>query len=395
MKIVSRIMDKRINALDVLFEISVGEYVAVASEILAKNEFQRKRVKGSQTVYSLLKQDMRQGCTIPPIVVAVRIDELKKVINISSISDEQIEKLFEAKQLIILDGLQRTYTLIDLVTELKIEGRKEELEQVLKNVLRIEMYVGLNKISILYRMLTLNTGQTPMSMRHQVEILYSDYLGLEFEGVTIFREIDNRNPRRIGEYKFNEVVEGFNAYLERDALALTRSDILENIKNLESLSEERSTDLFKDYILAYNKFVRCLDEMLPDWEVDISELTWLEWEKGNKVFGKDLRQIFSRPQALSGFGAAIGKLKELKVVDGFSQVTKLIDKLRFHGDPADAMNNFLRKMFEIQITAKKIGNEQRFFFTYLFRELFNRNSDSYLKVDLAIESGFKTYRSLV
>src|SRR5689334_17120148 len=137
MKVVSRIIDKRINALNVLFEISVGQYVEVAAEILKKNEFQRKRVKGSQTVYSLLKTDMRQGCTIPPIVVAVRIDELKNLINPSSITDEQIQKLFEGKKLLILDGLQRTNTLLDLVNELRNSGDEAALGEVLNNVLRL------------------------------------------------------------------------------------------------------------------------------------------------------------------------------------------------------------------------------------------------------------------
>jgi hypothetical protein len=394
MKVVSRIMDKRINAENVLFEVSVEEYVSVATEILEKNEFQRKRVKGSQTVYSLLKNDMRKGCTIPPIVVAVKIDELKNVINASSITNEQLEKLFEGKKLLILDGLQRTNTLLDLVGELRASN-SEELKSVLKNTLRVEMYVGLNKISILYRMLTLNTGQTPMSMRHQVEILYSDYLGQEFAGIRLFRETDTGNPQGIGDYKFNEVVEGFNAYLERDPLALTRSDVLENIKNLESLSEEKSTDLFTDYIVAYNELIKRIDGLIPDWEVDESTLPWLENQKGNKVFGKNLRQIFSRPQSMSGFGAAIGKLKELEVLDGLTEASKLIGTVKFEADAANAMDSLLQKMFYIQMNARKIGNEQRFFFMYLFRELFNRNSDSYLTIDRAIESGFKVYRSIV
>ena len=35
------------------------------------------------------------------------------------------------------------------------------------------------------------------------------------------------------------------------------------------------------------------------------------------------------------------------------------------------------------------------FFTYFFRELFNPNSDSYLDMNSAIESGFNKYISLI
>jgi hypothetical protein len=396
-KVVSKIKDKRINAQNVLVEISVGEYIEIAREIIRKNEFQRKRVKGSQTVYSLLKRDMREGCTIPPIVVAVRSEEMSNFINSDSLTNEQIVGLFQANKLIILDGLQRTYTLLDLISELKAAGDEKVLERVMANLLRVEIFLGLNKIGILYRMLTLNTGQTPMSVRHQIEILYSDYHDQEFDGIKIFREIDSRNPTAIGQYKFNEVIEGFNAYLDRDALPLTRSDILENIKNLESLAQEDSPDLFKDYLSSYNKLVLKLDQMMPNWEATVEDVTddASNFEKGNKLFGKNILQIFSRPQVLSGYGAAIGKLKELHKIVDFPQVKTLIDQLTFQGDPNDALNDLLKKLLSIQLNAKKIGSEQRYFFTYFFRELFNNDSDSFLKIDEALESGFNKYKSLV
>jgi hypothetical protein len=396
-KVVSKIKDKRINAQNVLVEISVGEYIDIAREIILKNEFQRKRVKGSQTVYSLLKRDMREGCTIPPIVVAVRSEEMANFINSDALTDEQIVGLFQANKLIILDGLQRTYTLLDLISELKAAEDQTVLNRVLANLLRVEIFLGLNKIGILYRMLTLNTGQTPMSVRHQIEILYSDYHGQEFDGIRIFREIDSRYPHEIGEYKFSEVIEGFNAYLDRDALPFTRSDILENIKNLESLAQEDSPDLFKEYLSSYNKFVLKLDTLVPNWEAIIEDVTEdaSNIERGNKLFGKNILQIFSRPQALSGYGAAIGKLKELHRVANFQEVEAMIERLTFGGNPGDALNDLLKKLLSIQLNAKKIGSEQRYFFTYYFRDLFNSDSDSFLRIDEALESGFNKYKSLV
>ena len=135
---------------------------------------------------------------------------------------------------------------------------------------------------------------------------------------------------------------------------------------------------------------------MPDWEAEIEDVSNdASAEKGNKLFGKNVRQIFSRPQVLSGYGAAIGKLKELGKLGGFQEIKALIDQLTFEGDPSDALNDFLKKLIVIQLNAKKIGSEQRYFFTYFFRELFNNDSDSFLKVDEAIESGFNKYKSLV
>ena len=59
------------------------------------------------------------------------------------------------------------------------------------------------------------------------------------------------------------------------------------------------------------------------------------------------------------------------------------------------MINLLTKLDNIKNRAKKIGVEQRMFFTYFLRELFNHNSDSYLDINAAIESGFNKYLSLI
>ena len=82
------------------------------------------------------------------------------------------------------------------------------------NKLRIELYLGINKFGILYRMLTLNTGQTPMSVRHQIEMLYQDYLTHDIEGIKVLREVDENNNNELGTYNFKSVIEGFNSYLK-------------------------------------------------------------------------------------------------------------------------------------------------------------------------------------
>ena len=62
MKLASKIKDGRINATNVLLDMSIKEYLSVARDIIKNNEFQRKRVKSSSTVYALLKKDLRSNC---------------------------------------------------------------------------------------------------------------------------------------------------------------------------------------------------------------------------------------------------------------------------------------------------------------------------------------------
>lgn len=390
MKLASEIIDKKIKATNVLLEMKISEYLDVAQIIIQKNEFQRRRVKGSSTVYELLKEDLKSGCTIPPIVLAIRNDSMLPSNEMVTITEAQIISLFVPDKLIILDGLQRTLTLIDLISELKKKEDESTLKEVLDNPIRIEIYIGLNKIGILYRMLTLNTGQTPMSLRHQIEILYSDYLDNNIQGVRLLKETDSISIKEIGQYSFKDVIEGFNSYLDRDELGMTRSDILENIQNLEKLSKESSTiDLFQVFIEVYNNFVIALDRLTASWEFDKAIFG------DDPVFGRNLVQIFSKSQALSGFGAAIGKLKDKNVITGFDEITTFIPQLKFANNPSDSLNNLLIKLNKIKVTAKKIGVEQRMYFTYIFRELFNKESDSFLQIDNAIDTGYTRYKSLI
>ncbi|MEK6983998.1 MAG: hypothetical protein AABX33_05470 [Nanoarchaeota archaeon] len=209
MKVISKFMDNRINARNYLIEIEIKEYLTLAKKILEKNEYQRKRVKSSNTIYSLLKEDLKKGCLIPPIVLA----SSKENVTGEEITEEMLKEELKEGNFLILDGLQRTYTLLDLEKELLMSQDNELLEQVTKRKLRIEIYYGINRLGVLYRMLTLNTGQTQVSLRHQIEILYLDYLQSDVGRIKLLREIDEEVTTEIGKYRFKDVVEGFNSYL--------------------------------------------------------------------------------------------------------------------------------------------------------------------------------------
>ncbi|MEB3151735.1 MAG: hypothetical protein VKL60_22300 [Sphaerospermopsis sp.] len=135
-------------------------------------------------------------------------------------------------------------------------------------------------------MLTLNTGQSPMSVRHQIEILYSNYLDENIpEGIRLVREVDEETPHQIGEYRFNDVIDGFTSYILRDESSLDRRDLLESIKSLEKLAlENQDKDLFQNYITTYNKFVEKIQELAGDWEFNNEESSLSGNPFGSKVF---------------------------------------------------------------------------------------------------------------
>ena len=387
MKVLNKIYDKRIKALNVLLEMTLKEYNDISEEIIRKNEFQRRRVKSSSTVYSLLKSDLLQGCVIPPIVLA--LSKIDKARTIEDHSDEEIIEHIQSKKknLVILDGLQRTYTIRDLINELEESGDTSSLQSLLKYKLRIETYIGIDKLGILYRMLTLNTGQTPMSIRHQIEILYSDYLVEDFGEIKFITEAEDTRPTKFGEYKFKDIVEGFNSYLERDYLTIDRFDILDNIKSLEKLSKEnQDKDLFMSYVTSYHNLAKTFVEAADGWEFND--------ENGNQLtgqpFGRTVDKIFLKSQVMTGFGSAIGKLIDFELIESIDDISVKADEIDLN-DVDDAFDNLISKLDSVRTLAKKIGNDQRMFFHFLFRELFDRKGDAYLDFKNAIEEAYKSY----
>lgn len=369
------IIDKRIGCQNYLIEMTIKEYYDISLNILQNNEYQRRRVKSSSTVYSLLKDDLKQGCVMPPIVLALS-RTIQEGENVSDIIKENKDDI------IILDGLQRSYTIRDLMKE--IEG--DLLSQdIMSNTLRVELYAGINKFGILYRMLTYNTGQTQMSTRHQIEIIYSDYIGRGRNGISFIREIDEETPRNLGEYKFRDVVDGFSSYLERDYLSIERIDILNSIKSLQELTKEDSNaELFDVFILCYNDLIAKIEQQAQGWTPNLEQLNI------ERAFATSVITIFNKSQSLTGFGAALGKLIDQNIYKNINEIkTRLeTDALK---DVNDGLDLFLCKMDVVRRNAKKIGNDQRLFFYHFYRGLLDMDRDSFMNIKIAVEYATRQY----
>lgn len=384
MKILSKHFDNRISTWNILLEVSYKEYYPIAENLKLKNVFQRKRVKSSKTVYSLLKDDLKAGCIIPPIILALN----QKMPEIEKESDVNINNFIEKyeKSLQILDGLQRTFTILDVISELK----DEKLLSFFQKKLRIEVYIGISKTGILYRMLTLNTGQTPMSLRHQIEILYNDYLEGNIEGITFTSERDEKAISDDNEYNFKEAIEGFNSYINRDELALDKQDILRNIESLENLSKEnQEVELFEEFIKSFHAFFCKFVTISGDWIYNEDDFD----QKLNKApFGKNPKKLIKRSQVLTGFGAALGKLFNSKVITSFNQVREIINQISFENDSHESINELVRILDEISNWSKKIGNDQRMFFMFFFRELFDSKGEPFKNIDKSISEAYSMYK---
>lgn len=372
------IHDGRINSTNILVELSLIEYYELSHNILKNNEYQRKRVKGARSVYSLLKDDLQRGCLFPPIVLA-----LSKNLDFNR-TDDIAHQLNDSKsELVILDGLQRSYTIKDLIEENKDSN---PLPDFFNHKIRVEIYCGINKLGILYRMLTLNTGQTPMSTRHQIEMIYSDYLNNGIEGIIFIKETDSRLPQSYGEFKFRDVIEGFTSFLERDYLTLERTEILDRIKSLEKLAHvDPNNELFEDFVKCYSILINKIITNVGDWDSSSVAETITK-----APYGRNIVSIFSKSQTLTGFGAAIGKLIDLKSFESSTELKELVQKNDIDCQEED-IDILIKSLDFVASNAKKIGNDQRMFFYHFFKALLDKESDNFLCFGNSVERAMRQY----
>lgn len=392
----SILKDERINAYNVLIEISISEYLKFAKNVIDNNEFQRKKVIKSK-IKEILKDDLLRNCLIPSIVLAVSNENIKSVKdeNDTKSSEEIINRAIGSNEILIIDGLQRTYVLLSLEEELQKKGDENALEKLYKHKIRAEVYLGLNRIGLLYRMITLNTGQTTMSTRHLMEILYLDYSRIGINGIKLVKDKEESQiSLNTNEFNFKTILDGFNSYLEKDEGLIERTEILDNIKSLDIIKDEEiNKDLFKDFLLTYKEMLDQLVIKTNSWKYNIDTIEEQALKLNTNAFGKSILDIFKKSQALTGFGAAIGHLKETNGL-GLTDLEKMLPHITAENDDWNtALCHLLKQLDLVKEKSKKIGNDQRYFFKFFFRGLLNPDSDQYLNFNKSSDFAFNRTRA--
>lgn len=165
------------------------------------DRFGEQRKLQSKTFYSRLKSDILAGCIMPPITLAF-VDVPASKLNDTAAVQEFIQENIETGY--ILDGMQRLNTLKDASEEDSFEGTRP----IFVNVIVAEKYDLL-----LYRMITLNNGQKPMTARHQIEMLTGPAIDLSAADFPIVTEKETEKGRTTGAFRKSDIVEAYTAYL--------------------------------------------------------------------------------------------------------------------------------------------------------------------------------------
>lgn len=375
------IKDKRIDAHNVICEMSMREYYELVKDSMKKNVLQRGRVPSAKSIYSLLKDDLITGCIMPPIVLSI-FSDFENSHEVEDIKD-YIQR--NKENLIILDGLQRTFT----IQEIYKEYIQQDDNSVLNHFVRVEIYLGLNREGVLYRMLTLNTGQTKMNLRHQIEMIYRDLVFDQKESQIRFLRDDDKGKKDVNTFYFNEAVDAYTSFINGSYLQITREKLLETIESFSELSSLKyKQDAFIDLMSAYSAFLKIVDGYLHDKIKDIEEFG--EETDIKPLFGTNAISIFNKSQCLTGYAAAVFRHFQLGTYTDLKQVRSALELVADESF-LDSTFSLLRYLNEIRNNSSKIGNAQRCLFYHLFKSLLDKDRDTYLNISKSLRAAIQNY----
>jgi hypothetical protein len=204
---------------------------------------------------------------MPPITIAIIYEGVK------DIPDEKIQGFVNEniKYAFILDGIQRLNTIKR--TFLK---RKEEFDTNRNIYLNILICSSMD--NLLYRMITLNNGQKPMSARHQIEILTSNLIDFTDTDLPVITEKEAKQKKKFEvAFSRDNFIKGYLAFL-------SNSTNIENKKIIEEKMDQLIADKIMDTEITlekieFSEIIQLINKIAMDDRV----YRWLK--NGNNLIG--------------------------------------------------------------------------------------------------------------
>jgi len=172
--------------------------------------------------YERLERDIIRGCLMPPITLAFVTDNE----NIEAATSLQFNDYVNnhLSEGFVLDGIQRLNTL-----HRAKERNRDEFPGGQSLFLNVILCPSVD--NLLYRMITLNNGQRPMTARHQVEILTTNAFQFDSSGLVLASEKDQLRGRR-GLFKRSDFELAYMAFLSNSIAIDSQKLIQEKLDEL-------------------------------------------------------------------------------------------------------------------------------------------------------------------
>lgn len=261
----------------ITYQYALDNLIGLIDKLDIQRRFQ------NESFYKRLEIDLQEGCITPAITIA-----FIKPVNLSTvptIEEIQADIVADIKHAFVLDGIQRLNTLKRVASK---EGNTLDKD----NFLYLNVIVCPSRDNLLYRMVTLNNGQKPMTARHQIEILAESIYDFSSYSFNIFTEKENTSKSEKG-YKKADILNAYISFLSNSTNLDNKKIIEDKLDELvaRKIIESKITDESVDF----SKILLLIDRMTVSDQL----YNWLK--NGNNLIGfcVGLRSTFEAVNSLA------------------------------------------------------------------------------------------------
>jgi hypothetical protein len=367
LEIIGFTTDFRTNTNILYAQIKINEYLDLVGKDFDRFEIQRKKEKHKG--YIRLKNDIEKGTLIPTITLAVEPSSVNsfKTLLLEKDSKKIVEELITiTDKIYILDGLQRTY----IISDLKSKGAVFNEEQRLL----LEIWFEGDIKHLIYRLIVLNSGQKPMSMRHQIELLFITMRETLIKNVNGLKVLEEKDEEiRVGpkEFPFERLVTAYKSFLIKSPEADKDNIVAERMKEADMLDSDEQ--FLSEPFLKFSEYLGyyCL--------LDEQAFRIYNGSTQNKY-----RNWFADANVIQAFFAALSKYSsnEKRGENALKAIGKLIDELKGKNNGEDPLSiTELNEILSSEAVSKKynVGFATRKLLSSGFTEYFSNEGEQPFK----------------
>jgi len=286
--------DRRINSLSVSAVTTIGEYMEWFDAYGEDNKLAEQRpqlkTRSANMIRRRLVEDLKQGAIIPPIVIGLSTDA-----DLNYVKEDNVQALINQSlgEGSVIDGMQRSGALREALAQ---------NQTIRNNPIRVDLWLANGTVPLIYRMLVLNTGQSPWDIKRQMEVIYKPLITEarnRIDGIVLNEKDDQKRRRDGGEYPANSIIELLIAYSSRKEIVKPNDSVADEFTKLDI------TDMTGKREFA-NNFYRCLS-MMVSFDKAVSKYQQDNNDADGHLKFRNGMDLFTQMPAKTGFIAALAQ----------------------------------------------------------------------------------------
>lgn len=376
LKCINVLRDGRISSLSISAITTIGDYMKWFDTFGESNKLTEQRpqlnTRSANMIRRRLVEDLKQGAVIPPIVIGLSTQADLSYIdahNVGKLINDSLEKGT------VIDGMQRSSALREAMAQ---------SNGISHNPIRVDFWISNGTTALIYRMLVLNTGQTPWEIKRQMEVIYKPLIievRQRIDGIVLNEKDDQRRRRAGGEYPASSIIELLIVYSSRKEIVKANDSVADEFTRLDI------TDMTGKREFADN-FYRCLS-MMVSFDREVTRYQQDDGDVDGIMKFRNGMDLFTQMPAKTGFIAALAQRvvgmagmpershdeQEAIISRIETSFSAFIERIRNMDNEAlgvflcyDVLNEMMRNL-----PVKRIGNSQREFFRKGFAALLENN----------------------